>query len=80
MPEQETRDKIAQWSDEALCRCWLALEGKGPSEPLVAVREAMLDEMNRRLGDDLFGQWLDTVDSYGDQANPMTYFARKKNT
>lgn len=79
MPEQDTRNKIAQWSDEALCRCWLALEGKAATAPLVAVRTAMLDELNRRLGDELFGQWLRTIDSYGDQANPMDYFA-KKNT
>lgn len=65
-PEQDTRDKIAEWSDEALCRCWLALEGKDPTGPLIAVRTAMLDELNKRLGNVLFLAWLGSADSYGD--------------
>jgi hypothetical protein len=66
-------------SDEALRLAWVATEGKSVTQELAIVRGWIVDEFNRRLGDDLFDEWLMTVNENGDSPNPLAFFARKGN-
>lgn len=58
-------------TDEALCLAWMATEGKPATKELAMVRGWVMDELHRRLGDDLFDEWL-----IADE-NPLAYFERK---
>lgn len=63
----------AKLTDEALCFAWMGTEGKPVTKELATVRGWLMDELNRRLGDDLFDEWL-----IADE-NPLSYFERKGN-
>lgn len=80
--EQATTEVLAmasRLSDEALCLAWMATEGKPAAQELALVRGWLLDELNERLGDDLFDEWLMAFDENGDALNPLSFFARKGN-
>lgn len=65
----------AKLTDEALCLAWMATEGKPVTQELALVRGWMMDELNDRLGDDLFDEWLIAADEDGAGANPLAYLA-----
>ncbi|MFB7313003.1 hypothetical protein [Streptomyces sp. NPDC056192] len=65
----------AKLTDEALCIAWMATEGKTATKELAIVRGWITDELNKRLGDDLFDEWLVAFDEDGDGVNPLAYFA-----
>lgn len=64
----------ASLTDEALCIAWMATEGQPVTEELAIVRGWIMDELNRRLGDDLFDEWLVAVDENGNGMNPLASF------
>lgn len=66
----------ANLSDEALCIAWIATEGKPVTQEVAIVRGWLMDELNVRLGDDLFDEWLMGGDENGDILNPMPFFER----
>jgi len=68
----------ANLSDEALCFAWMGTEGKPGTKELAIVRGWVMDELNRRLGDDLFDEWLVAVDENGNSLNPLDFFDRKE--
>ncbi|MFI1485744.1 hypothetical protein [Streptomyces sp. NPDC020747] len=68
-------EMAAKLSDEALCLAWMGTEGKPVTEESAIVRGWVMDELNKRLGDDLFDEWLVDVDDNGDGVNPLAYFA-----
>lgn len=65
----------AKLTNEALCLAWMATEGKPVTQEAALVRGWMMDELNKRLGDDLFDEWLMDVDNDGNGVNPLAYFA-----
>lgn len=71
-------EMTAKLSDEALCIAWMATEGKPVTQELALTRGWMLNELNARLGDDLFDEWLLDVDEDGKGVNPITYLERTK--
>lgn len=71
-------DMLANLTDEALCLAWMATEGATATEELAITRGWMLDVLNERLGDDLFDEWLFTVDENGNTPNPLAFFERKE--
>jgi hypothetical protein len=79
MREQATvkvRAMSAKLSDEALCLAWMATEGKPVTQELAIVRGWIMDELNERLGDDQFDEWL-MAD--GDAPNPLAFFENMGN-
>jgi hypothetical protein len=62
-------------SNEALCLAWMGTEGKPATSELAVVRGWIMDELNRRIGDDLFDEWLIDVDDNGNGVSPFAYFA-----
>lgn len=70
-------EMTAKLSDEALCIAWMATEGQPVTEELAITRGWMTDELHRRLGDDLFDEWLVGVDDEDNGLNPLTFFERK---
>lgn len=64
----------ANLTDEALCLAWMATEGKPAIQELAIVRGWLMDELNARLGDDQFDEWLMADE---DGVNPLAYFATK---
>ncbi|MET8571801.1 hypothetical protein [Streptomyces sp. NPDC004783] len=62
-------------TDEALCLAWMGTEGKPATQELAMVRGWIMDELNKRLGDDLFDAWL-AGDENGDTLNPLAFFNR----
>jgi hypothetical protein len=75
--EAKVKTMAAKLSDEALCLAWLATEGKSATKELALTRGWMLDELNARLGDDLFDEWLVDFDDNGNAVSPLVYLARK---
>lgn len=69
--------KVAQLNDEALSAAWMETEGKPVTTELGIVRGWLLDELQNRLGDDLFDEWLDAFDADGNPISPIVFFARK---
>jgi hypothetical protein len=65
----------AKLTDEALCLAWMGTEGKPVTKELAIVRGWIMDELNRRLGDDLFDEWLMDADADGNGVNPLAYLA-----
>lgn len=53
-------EMAAALSDEALCLAWMATEGKPATQELALVRGWIMADLNKRLGDDLFDEWLMT--------------------
>lgn len=68
-------ERSAKLSDEALCLAWMGTEGKPVTQELALVRGWLMDELNKRLGDDLFDEWLVDVDDSGNGVNPLPYLA-----
>lgn len=64
----------ANLTDEALCLAWMGTEGKPVTKELALVRGWIMDELNRRLGDDRFDEWL-AGDNDGNSLNPLAYLA-----
>lgn len=73
--ENKAQAMAAKLSDEALCLAWMATEGKPGTQELAMVRGWITTELNKRLGDDLFDEWLVNVDDNGIGVNPLAYFA-----
>jgi hypothetical protein len=73
--EIKVRAMAYKLTDEALCLAWMGTEGKPATKELAIVRGWIMDELNRRLGDDLFDEWLTDVDDDGNGVNPLTYLA-----
>src|SRR5581483_6743513 len=67
---------VAKLSDEALCIAWMATEGQTATKELAITRGWLLNELNQRLGDDLFDEWLMAVDENGDSPNPLAFCQR----
>jgi hypothetical protein len=65
----------AKLNDEALCLAWMGTEGKPVTQELALVRGWIMDELNARLGDDLFDEWLVATDEGGNGVNPLAYLA-----
>lgn len=65
----------AKLTDEALCLAWMGTEGKPATKELALVRGWIMDELNERLGDDLFDEWLIATDGDGNGVNPLAYLA-----
>lgn len=77
--EAKVRAMTAKLTDEALCLAWMATEGKPATQELAITRGWIMDELNRRLGDDPFDEWLMDIDDNGAGVNPLAYFATKGN-
>ncbi|MFE7233927.1 hypothetical protein ACFVAF_25320 [Streptomyces sp. NPDC057596] len=73
--ETKVAAMAANLNDEALCLAWMATEDKPATKELAIVRGWLMDELHRRLGDDLFDEWLMAVDENGDAPNPLAFFA-----
>jgi hypothetical protein len=65
----------AKLTDEALCLAWMGTEGKPVTKELAIVRGWIMDELNARLGDDLFDKWLVATDEDGNGVDPLDYLA-----
>ncbi|MGW0575135.1 hypothetical protein ACWD25_04015 [Streptomyces sp. NPDC002920] len=74
--EAKVAAMAAKLSDEALCLAWMATEGKPATQELAIVRGWITDELNKRLGDDLFDEWLMAFDDDGNGLDPIAYFNR----
>ena len=72
--ETKVAAMAAKLTDEALCLAWMGTEGKPVTQELALVRGWMMDELNERLGDDLFDEWL-AGDENGDALNPLAFLA-----
>ncbi|WP_329474227.1 hypothetical protein OIE75_41300 (plasmid) [Streptomyces sp. NBC_01723] len=73
--ETAVRAMAANLTDEALRFAWMGTEGKPVTQELAIVRGWIMDELNARLGDDLFDEWL-AGDDNGDTVNPLAFFNR----
>ncbi|MDQ0809790.1 hypothetical protein QFZ63_001504 [Streptomyces sp. B3I7] len=62
-------------TDEALSLAWMGTEGKPVTKELALVRGWLMDELNQRLGDDLFDEWL-AGDDDGNSVNPIAYLTK----
>lgn len=72
--ETKVAAMASKLSDEALCLAWAATESKPATRELALVRGWLMDELNARLGDDLFDEWLMADE---DGVNPLAYFTTK---
>lgn len=75
--ETKVAAMAAKLSNEALCLAWMATEGQPATQELAITRGWMTDELHKRLGDDLFDEWLVAFDENGNGLNPLTFFERK---
>lgn len=75
--ETAVQAMAAKLTDEALCLAWMGTEGKPATKELALVRGWIMDELNVRLGDDLFDEWLTDVDDDGNGVNPLAYLANQ---
>ncbi|WP_329204019.1 hypothetical protein [Streptomyces sp. NBC_01435] len=73
--EDKVQGMTATLSDDALCLAWMATEGKPGTQELALVRGWIMTELNNRLGDDLFDEWLVDVDDNCTGVNPLIYLA-----
>lgn len=71
----EVAEMAAKLTDEALCLAWMGTEGKPVTQESALVRGWIMGELNKRLGDDLFDEWLMDVDNDGKGVNPLAYLA-----
>lgn len=62
--------KLGEFTDEALCLAWMGTEGKPATKELALVRGWIMDELNVRLGDEAFDEWLMSEDT----PNPLAFF------
>jgi hypothetical protein len=68
----------ARLTDEALAQAWMVTEAAPISTESAMVRGWMMDELQARLGDDLFDAWLMDEDTDGSTADPIAYLARRR--
>jgi hypothetical protein len=73
--EAKVAAMAAKLTDEALCLAWMGTEGKPVTKELAIVRGWIMDQLNRRLGDDLFDEWLIATDENGNGVNPLAFLA-----
>jgi hypothetical protein len=73
--ETAVQAMAAELTDEALCLAWMGTEGKPVTKELAIVRGWIMDELNVRLGDDRFDEWLMDVDDEDNGVNPLAYLA-----
>lgn len=66
--------KLGELTDEALSLAWMGTEGKPATQELALVRGWIMDELNVRLGDDAFDEWLIAADENGEGLNPLAFF------
>lgn len=76
--ETKVAAMAANLNDESLCIAWMITESVAPTEELAITRGWMLDELHKRLGDDLFDEWLVAVDENGKGVDPLSFFERKE--
>lgn len=72
--ETAVQAMAAELTDEALCLAWMGTEGKPATKELAIVRGWIMNELNVRLGDDLFDEWL-AGDEDGNGVNPLAFLA-----
>lgn len=75
--EAKMREMTASLTDGSLCIAWVATEGAPVTKELALVRGWILDELHKRLGDDLFDEWLVDVDEDGKGVDPLSFFGRR---
>lgn len=68
----------ASLNDESLCIAWTITESATVTEELALTRGWLLDELHKRLGDDLFDEWLVAVDDNGKGLDPLSFFERRE--
>lgn len=73
--EAKVAAMAAKLTDEALCLAWMGTEGKPVTQELAIVRGWIMEELNARLGADLFDEWLIATDADGNGVNPLVYLA-----
>lgn len=71
-------EMAARLSDEALCIAWTITETQSVTEELAITRGWMLDELHKRLGNDLFDEWLVDVDDNGKGVDPLPFLERRE--
>lgn|SRR5690349_19402842 len=71
-------EMVARLNDEALCIAWTITETQPATEELAITRGWMLDELHKRLGDDLFDEWLMAVDDNGTGVSPAPFLERRE--
>lgn len=65
-------------SDEALAQAWMVTEVAPITTESAMVRGWMMDELEARMGTDLFDAWLMDEDTTGSTPDPAPYLARAK--
>ena len=73
--EAKATAMVAKLNDEALCIAWMATEQQAVTQELAITRGWLMDELQKRLGDDLFDEWLMAVDENDNGLNPLAFFA-----
>jgi hypothetical protein len=68
----------AKLTDQALADAWMMTEAAPVGLEAAIVRGWMMDEIQARLGDDLFDEWLMDETAEGSTADPITYLDRAK--
>jgi hypothetical protein len=68
--EAIAREGVRQQSDELLATAWLLTETMPMSEELAMTRGWLIDELEQRMGPDLFDAWLWTD---GDAVDPLPF-------
>jgi hypothetical protein len=71
-------EMVARLNDEALCIAWMVTETQPATQELAITRGWMLDELHKRLGDDLFDEWLVDVDDNGKGVDPLPFLERRE--
>jgi hypothetical protein len=79
---EQAKAKVAAMAtnlnDEALCIAWTITETQPVTKELALTRGWLLDELHKRLGDDLFDEWLIAVDENGKGVDPQSFLARRE--
>jgi hypothetical protein len=68
----------ARLSNEALAQAWMVTEIGPITAESAMVRGWMMDEIQTRIGDDLFDEWLMNETADGSTPDPITYLTRAK--
>ncbi|MEV4227266.1 hypothetical protein AB0J81_09180 [Streptomyces bobili] len=74
----EGAEMAANLNDESLCIAWMITDSAAVTEELAITRGWLLDELHKRLGDDLFDEWLVDVDENGKGVDPVSFFERRE--
>lgn len=69
----------AATTDEGLRQAWIFTELAPATSELVTIRDWLMDELERRMGADLFNQWLCDVDgAIRSTPDPGPYLAKRR--